>query len=104
ESGVGLLPLLFPARRASPREQRVHLGVRIRDVIELVRARLRRVPDLVLVRIQADAPAEDDRFEPPLLYVLLEEGRPLDHADVHLDPELLERRLDDLRDLLALVV
>src|SRR5947208_15881631 len=104
EPGVGFLPLLLVAGRASLLEQRVHLGVRVRDLIELVRARLRRVPDLVLVRVQADAPAEDDRLEPPLLDVLLEEGRPLDHADVHLDAELLERRLDDFRDLLALVV
>src|SRR3989449_3760408 len=104
EPGVGFLPLLLVAGHASLLEQRVHLGVRVRDVIELVRARLRRVPDLVLVRVQADAPAEDGRLEPPLLDVLLEEGRPLDHTDVHLDAELLERRLDDFRDLLALVV
>src|SRR5437016_5776549 len=89
EPGVGLLPLLLATRLASLLEQRVHLGVRVRDVIELVRARFRRVPDLVLVRIQADAPAEDDRLEPPLLDVLLEERRPLDHADVHLDPSSL---------------
>ena len=62
------------------------------------------MPDRVLIRIDARAPAEDDHLEPLLLDVLLEKGGPLDGLDIRLDPDLLEALLDQLRELLALLV
>src|SRR5882724_6926311 len=62
------------------------------------------MPDRVLIRIDARAPAEDDHLEALLLDVFLEKGGPLDGLDVRLDPDLLEPLLDHLRELLALLV
>ena len=65
---------------------------------------LRRVPDLVLVGIVADAPPQDDRLEPRFLMYSL---RSVAHSMMRIStrtPMLAQRGLDDLGDLLALVV
>src|SRR4029453_15270584 len=93
---VVLLSLGLDAGGAPLLQHLVGLGIRVADAVEIVRTRLIRGPHLELVGVLADAPAQDDRLEPPLLDVLLQERRPLDHLDVDLDAEVLQRRLHDL--------
>src|SRR4029453_3637660 len=90
KSVVVLLPLRLDAGGAPLFQHLVRLGVRVADAVQVVRARLRRVPDLELVGVLPDAPAQDDGLEFPLLDVLLQERRPLDHLDVDLDAEVLQ--------------
>src|SRR5437763_3919468 len=96
--------LRLVAGRAAGLEQRVDLGIGVRDVVEVVGPHLRGVPHDVLVGIGARAPPEHDRVELALLDVLLEEGRPFQDADLDGDTQLAQRGLDDLGNLLALVV
>src|SRR5262245_14062964 len=101
---VVLLPLRLDAGNAPLLQHLVGLRVRVADAVQVVRAGLRRVPDFELVGVLPDAPAQDDGFESPLLDVLLQERRPLDHLDVDLDTEVLQGRLHDLGDFAPLVV
>src|SRR5499426_3858010 len=87
---VVLLPLRLDAGDAPLFQHLVRFGVRVPDAIQVVRARLRRMPDLELIGVLPDAPAQDDGLESPLLDVILQERRPLDHLDVDLDAEVLQ--------------
>src|SRR5580765_8457319 len=100
---VVLLAVGLDTRASSLLEQLVHLGVRVADAVQLVGRGLGRVPDVVLIRVRRDAPGQNDRLEVPLLDVPLQQRGPLDDADLDLDADVLQRSLDDLGDLPALL-
>src|SRR5262249_15111050 len=82
----------------------VRPGVRVPHEVQLLRARLARVEDLVDVGVEPHRPAEHDRVEIELVHPLADEDRPFQGQDLDLDPEAPPSVLDDHHDRLALVV
>src|SRR5262245_65661702 len=82
-------------------QQTVDLRIGVGDLVQLVRARLARMPYRVLVRIGPHAPPEHDRLEALLLDELLDERRPFDDLDLGLNPYGSTDLLDELRTLIC---
>src|SRR4030067_993143 len=97
DAEIGLLPPLGGEGAPPLLEEPVHIRVLEPHEIELLGAGLLRAPDVVLVGVLGDAPAEDHRIELPLVDELVDEGGPLQRPDLHLDPDGGQVLLDDPR-------
>src|SRR3990172_6201562 len=95
DAEIGLLPPLGVEGAPPLLEEPVHIRVLEPHEIELLGAGLLRAPDVVLVGVLGDAPAEDHRIELPLVDELVDEGGPLQRPDLHLDPDGGQVLLDD---------
>jgi hypothetical protein len=98
---IDRLSLFLIESLASLDQETNHDGVGIADEIILAFFLLGGMPHCVIVWIAAQLPPQNDRFKIFGIDKLMDEGRPFDNTDIHIDADLMQLLLDHLRGKLS---